>query len=100
MRATALAANPVSDTTDIAYLLEEPNVSLAANTIAFAYCSPTPQTVVVTMTNSAGPARNFTLDSNLEGQPFTVGPASWLELQPRHGCFLLHGQWGCFTQTQ
>ncbi|MFZ5919254.1 MAG: hypothetical protein ACOYZ7_20170 [Chloroflexota bacterium] len=68
------AANPVSDTVDVAYLLESPDITLAGNSLVFEYCTPASKTVVVTATNSGGPALDFLLDSNITGSlPFVVG---------------------------
>ncbi|MBU0705386.1 MAG: DUF11 domain-containing protein, partial [Chloroflexi bacterium] len=67
-------ARPVSDTTDVAYLLESPNIALTGNSLVFEYCTPASKTVIVTATNSGGPALNFLLDSNVTGSlPFVVG---------------------------
>ncbi|MCQ3978040.1 MAG: hypothetical protein DPW09_31835, partial [Anaerolineae bacterium] len=94
-----LITNPATDTADIAYLLEEPAISLDANSLAFAYCNPTPQTAVVTVTNSGGAALNFTLDSNLESQPFTVGPALGWTYDPVTGVFSRTATGGVITTT-
>ncbi len=69
-----IPSNPVSDTTDVAYLLQAPDINLSSHNIAFEYCNPTPKTVVVTVTNNGGPALDFALDSNVVSSlPFTVG---------------------------
>ncbi|MCK6625359.1 MAG: hypothetical protein L6R45_09300 [Anaerolineae bacterium] len=94
-----LITNPATDTADIAYLLEEPAISLAANNLTFAYCSPAPQTAVVTVTNSGGAALNFILDSNLESQPFTVGPAPGWTYNPATGVFSRTDAGGVITTT-
>jgi hypothetical protein len=66
-------ANPVNDNTDVIYEISEPNITLQTNSIDFAYCDTvSTQTVVLTLTNSAGPALYFRLLSTLPGSPFEV----------------------------
>jgi len=72
-----MSGDPVSDTTDVAYLLETPDVSVTASgDFDIDYCAtPAGQTIVVTASNAAGAgaAAKFVLASNMDGS-YTVGP--------------------------
>ncbi|MDM8521523.1 SdrD B-like domain-containing protein, partial [Anaerolineales bacterium HSG6] len=80
---TGTSSNPVQDSTDVAYLLNNPDISISANPVVFDYCSTNPQTVTVTITNAAGagPAFSFTMKSTvLAGTNLAVGDitAGWI----------------------
>ncbi|MCP4542246.1 MAG: DUF11 domain-containing protein [Chloroflexi bacterium] len=70
------SAHPVSDTTDVAYLLETPNVSIAATgDINIGYCgTPVAHAIVVTVSNvaGAGAAADFVLVSDMDPS-YSVG---------------------------
>ncbi len=83
--------NPVSDTTDVAYLLTSPDVSVTASgDIDIPYCGAAaaqPIQVVVSNAPGAGAAGNLTLQSNLHSLGFDVGPAAGWAYNPSTGLF-------------
>jgi hypothetical protein len=76
---TATTTNPWTSQTDVIFTLEKPNVTLQVTptTIAVPYCTALSRQVIVTATNSAGPAKGLELLADLDGFTPTNLSAGW-----------------------
>ncbi len=73
----ATVTKPVSSTASVLFAPKIPNVSLQVSSpLVFPYCAPVTRTVVVTITNSGGPAGNFRLQTNINGGFLNLVPGS------------------------
>ncbi len=75
---TGTAGNPSVDNVDILYLLEDPVLKVEIGDLPdIDYCgSGSPETVLVTVTNTGGPARNLQLALGTSGADATFLPSS------------------------
>ena len=79
--ATGLVTNPVDDDAYVAYLFEDPGVAVTVEPIGdLQFCGQSPRSLVVTVTNSGGPARELALEVEKSGS-FNLHPASpdWVQ---------------------
>lgn len=102
--ATGLITNPVDDDAYVAYLFEDPGVAVSVEPVGdLAFCGQPQRSLVVTVTNSGGPARDLVLEVEKNGS-FNLAPASadWVQAgsvlsYTANGGVLLGGETITFT---
>lgn len=102
--ATGLVTNPVDDDAYVSYLFEDPGVAVTVEPIGeLQFCGQPQRSLVVTVTNSGGPARELILEVEKSGS-FNLTPASpnWVQAgsvlsYTTNGGVLLGGETITFT---
>ena len=102
--ATGLVTNPVDDDAYVAYLFEDPGVAVSVEPIGdLQFCGQPQRSLVVTVTNSGGPARELMLEVE-KGGSFNLVPVStdWVQAgsvlsYTANGGVLLGGETITFT---
>ncbi len=102
--ATGLVTNPVDDDAYVSYLFEDPGVAVTVEPLGdLQFCGQPQRSLVVTVTNSGGPARELVLEVEKSGS-FNLVPASpdWVQAgsvlsYTANGGVLLGGETITFT---